>query len=217
MPAITESCSVCSKTFEVIHRWQMEERDGAFDFISVVEDIQARKLQEDELVRYRNHLEEIVAERTAQLDLANSTMAAQQRFVGRLTDSVPGPLGYVDADGMYYVVDRKKDVIIRGGENIYCAEVEAALLEHPLVRDATVIGLPHPEYGEEVAAVIQVDPANQSAALEGELVADLSAKLAKFKIPTSIHITELDLPRTATGKVLKREIRVQFFAEKAGA
>ena len=128
-----------------------------------------------------------------------------------------GDLGYVDADGMYYVVDRKKDVIIRGGENIYCAEVEAALLEHPLVRDATVIGLPHPEYGEEVAAVIQVDPANQSAALEGELVADLSAKLAKFKIPTSIHITELDLPRTATGKVLKREIRVQFFAEKAGA
>jgi long-chain acyl-CoA synthetase len=128
-----------------------------------------------------------------------------------------GDLGYVDSDGMYYVVDRKKDVIIRGGENIYCAEVEAALLEHPLVRDATVIGLPHPEYGEEVAAVIQVDPANQSPGLERDLVSDLSAKLARFKIPTSIKITEVDLPRTATGKVLKREIRVQFFAEKAGA
>lgn len=128
-----------------------------------------------------------------------------------------GDLGYLDTDGFYYVVDRKKDVIIRGGENVYCAEVEAALLEHPLVRDATVIGLPHPEYGEEVAAVIQVDPADRDADLETILKADLSEKLARFKIPTTFHITEIDLPRTATGKVLKREIRVQFFTEKAGA
>jgi long-chain acyl-CoA synthetase len=128
-----------------------------------------------------------------------------------------GDLGYVDADGMYYVVDRMKDVIIRGGENVYCAEVEAALLEHPLVRDAAVIGLPDVEYGEEVAAVIQVDPANQSPGLERELQSDLSAKLARFKIPTVFRITDDDLPRTGTGKVLKREIRAQFFPETVTA
>ena len=67
-----------------------------------------------------------------------------------------GDLGLRDEAGLYYVVDRMKDVIIRGGENVYCAEVEAALLEHPRVRDAAVVGLPHQDYGEEVAAVIQV-------------------------------------------------------------
>ena len=128
-----------------------------------------------------------------------------------------GDLGYVDADGMYYVVDRMKDVIIRGGENVYCAEVEAALLEHPLVRDAAVIGLPHAEYGEEVAAVIQVDPANWTPGLEQELHSNLAAKLARFKAPTVLRITGDDLARTATGKVLKREIRAQFFPETAAS
>ena len=71
-----------------------------------------------------------------------------------------GDLGYRDEAGLYYVVDRKKDVIIRGGENVYCAEVEAMLLEHPRVRDAAVVGLPHADYGEEVAAVIQVAAAD---------------------------------------------------------
>jgi long-chain acyl-CoA synthetase len=122
-----------------------------------------------------------------------------------------GDLGYLDTDGFYYVVDRKKDVIIRGGENIYCAEVEAALLEHPLIRDATVIGLPNQEYGEIVAAVLQVDPENQGPELQDEIVASLAAKLAKFKIPTTFKITDQDLPRTATGKVLKRDIRAEFF------
>ncbi len=126
-----------------------------------------------------------------------------------------GDLGYVDADGLVYVVDRKKDVIIRGGENIYCAEVEAAILEHPLVRDATVIGLPSAEYGEEVAAVIQVAPADQSPNLAAEIAAKLGETLARYKVPTAITITDADLPRTATGKVLKREIRAQFFSEPA--
>ena len=71
--------------------------------------------------------------------------------------SAPATSAIATTAGLYYVVDRKKDVIIRGGENVYCAEVEAALLEHPRVRDAAVVGLPHPDYGEEVAAVIQVD------------------------------------------------------------
>jgi long-chain acyl-CoA synthetase len=118
-----------------------------------------------------------------------------------------GDLGYRDSEGLYYVVDRKKDVIIRGGENVYCAEVEAAILEHPLVKDCAVIGLPDPEYGEKVAAMIQVADAARAAHLPDELRSSLGVSLAKFKIPTAFKLTEHELPRTATGKVLKRELR----------
>ncbi|MGH6971319.1 MAG: class I adenylate-forming enzyme family protein, partial [Caulobacteraceae bacterium] len=126
-----------------------------------------------------------------------------------------GDLGYADEEGLYYVVDRKKDVIIRGGENIYCAEVEAALLEHPLVKDAAVVGLPHPDYGEEVAAIVQARAEHAGTDLASILAADLAAGLAKFKIPTVFRIVEEDLPRTATGKVLKREIRETYFQREA--
>ena len=121
-----------------------------------------------------------------------------------------GDLGYRDAKGLHYVVDRKKDVVIRGGENVYCAEVEAAILEHPLVRDVAIVGLPDPDYGEQVAAVIQVADETAARQLPDELRTMLSKKLAKFKAPTSYRITEDDLPRTATGKVLKRELREMF-------
>jgi long-chain acyl-CoA synthetase len=122
-----------------------------------------------------------------------------------------GDLGYRDEAGLYYVVDRKKDVIIRGGENIYCAEVEAALLEHPRVRDAAVLGLPHRDYGEEVAAVIQVSADDLSDAVSDEILGSLAGRLARFKIPTAIRLTEGELPRTATGKILKRELRSRYF------
>jgi acyl-CoA synthetase (AMP-forming)/AMP-acid ligase II len=122
-----------------------------------------------------------------------------------------GDLGYVAEDGFHYVVDRKKDVIIRGGENVYCAEVEAALLEQPKVRDAAVVGLPHPELGEEVAAVIQVDPLDEVPSTADALRAALAERLARFKIPTSIKLTTGELPRTATGKILKRELRTGYF------
>ena len=121
-----------------------------------------------------------------------------------------GDLGYRDARGFHYVVDRKKDVIIRGGENVYCAEVEAAILEHPMVRDVAVVGIPNATYGEEVAAVIQVRDAARTDSLPAELRAALAGSLAQFKIPTAFRLTESDLPRTATGKVLKRELRELF-------
>jgi long-chain acyl-CoA synthetase len=122
-----------------------------------------------------------------------------------------GDLGLRDAEGLYYVVDRMKDVIIRGGENVYCAEVEALLLEHPRVRDAAVVGLPHADYGEEVAAIIQVRPEDLGGALADELRESLAERLARFKIPTAIKLTEGELPRTATGKILKRELRTKYF------
>jgi len=82
------------------------------------------------------------------------------------------------------------------------------------VRDAAVFGLPHPDYGEEVAAVIQVAAADLDGRLADDLRADLAGHLAKFKIPTAIRLTVEDLPRTATGKVLKRELRGAYFAAR---
>jgi acyl-CoA synthetase (AMP-forming)/AMP-acid ligase II len=125
-----------------------------------------------------------------------------------------GDLGYRDADGLHYVVDRKKDVIIRGGENVYCAEVEAALLEHELVRDAAVVGIPDAEYGEQVAAIVQVADVARAGNLDQELREFLAPKLARFKIPSSIRLTAEDLPRTATGKLLKRQLRESFAASR---
>jgi acyl-CoA synthetase (AMP-forming)/AMP-acid ligase II len=122
-----------------------------------------------------------------------------------------GDLGFVDAEGFHHVVDRKKDVIIRGGENVYGAEVEAVLLEHPRVRDAALVGLPHPDLGEEVAAVIQVAPADDRPGVADEIRASLEGRLARFKIPTAIRLTTAELPRTATGKILKRELRSAWF------
>ena len=139
----------------------------------------------------------------------NNPEATEAAFGGGWFRS--GDLGFVDDEGFHHVVDRKKDVIIRGGENVYCAEVEAALLEQPKVRDAAVVGLPHPELGEEVAAVIQVDPVDEVPSTAEALRAALSERLARFKIPTTIKLTTGELPRTATGKILKRELRAGYF------
>lgn len=116
-----------------------------------------------------------------------------------------GDLGYVDGNGFIFVVDRMKDVVIRAGENVYCAEVEAVLFEHPGVGDVAIIGLPHRELGEEVAAVVQPKPGVEvSAAALQEHVAQ---RLARFKVPAHIFFQDDPLPRTATGKVLKRDLR----------
>ncbi|NUU26313.1 MAG: acyl--CoA ligase [Streptomycetaceae bacterium] len=116
-----------------------------------------------------------------------------------------GDLGHVDDDGLVYVVDRLKDVIIRGGENVYSAEVEAVLFEHPAVADVAVVGVPHRELGEEVAAVVETHPgvAVSAAQLRGHV----ARRLAAFKVPTIVKFSDRPLPRNAVGKVLKRELR----------
>jgi long-chain acyl-CoA synthetase len=116
-----------------------------------------------------------------------------------------GDLGHVDADGFVYVVDRLKDVIIRGGENVYSAEVEAVLFEHPAVADVAVVGVPHRELGEEVAAVVEVRPGTAVSA--AELRGHVARRLAAFKVPTTVRFIDRPLPRNAVGKVLKRELR----------
>jgi len=119
-----------------------------------------------------------------------------------------GDLGYRDADGFFYVVDRKKDVVIRGGENVYCAEVEAVLFQHPAVQDVAIIGLPHRMLGEEVAAVIEPRPGHVVDA--AEIQAFVATRLARFKAPTQVLISDGPMPRTATGKVLKRELKQKY-------
>jgi long-chain acyl-CoA synthetase len=116
-----------------------------------------------------------------------------------------GDLGRIDAEGFVYVEDRAKDMILRAGENVYSAEVEAAIYEHPAVYEAAVFGLPHERLGEEVAAVVVLKP-GQSLSAE-ELQAHVASRLAKFKVPTRIFFQQDRLPRGATGKILKREIK----------
>ncbi|MEV3933767.1 class I adenylate-forming enzyme family protein [Streptomyces sp. NPDC049944] len=108
-------------------------------------------------------------------------------------------------DGRVAVVDRIKDMVIRGGENVYCVEVEAALHDHPDVVDAAVLGVPHPVLGEEVAAVVRLRAG--STATADALREHVGRSLAAFKVPAHVLVTGEPLPRNATGKVLKRELR----------
>ncbi|TMR24520.1 acyl--CoA ligase [Nonomuraea turkmeniaca] len=133
----------------------------------------------------------------------NKPEATAQTFVGGWVHT--GDLAKIDDEGFVYIVDRAKDMVIRGGENVYCAEVEAALFEHPAVDDAAVIGVPHDELGEEVGAVIRLAP-GQSVTPE-ELQAFLSGRIAKFKIPAHIWFREGELPRNPGGKILKTHLR----------
>lgn len=116
-----------------------------------------------------------------------------------------GDIARIDEDGFIYIVDRAKDMIIRGGENVYSVIVEAAIFEHPDVADCAVVGLPHPTLGEEVAAVIVLRPGR---VMEAEDVARHVARhLAHYEVPTKIFFRSEALPRNPQGKVLKRELR----------
>ncbi len=118
-----------------------------------------------------------------------------------------GDLGYRDQDGYYFIVGRKKEMIIRGGENIYPREIEEVLFEHPDVQDCAVVGLPDKKYGEEVAAFIILK--GGSSADEKEIRSYLRNKIADFKRPRLIEIVT-DLPRTATGKIQKNKIIEEY-------
>ena len=122
-----------------------------------------------------------------------------------------GDIGVRDADGYLYVVDRKKDMIIRGGFNVYPRELEEVLLTHPEVSLVAVVGVPHPSHGEEVKAFVVRTPG--AAVTETELIAWCRQAMAAYKYPRIVEFRD-SLPMTATGKILKREL-VQ--AQPAGA
>ncbi len=116
-----------------------------------------------------------------------------------------GDIGRMDAEGFVYVEDRAKDMVLRGGENVYSAEVEAVLYQHPAVYEAAVFGVPHPRLGEEVACAVYPKP---GATIDPEeLRRFVGERLAPFKVPSTVHVREEPLPRNAAGKFLKRELR----------
>src|SRR6266571_5159733 len=116
-----------------------------------------------------------------------------------------GDVGRVDEDGYYYIVDRKKDLIIRGGYNIYLCEIEEVLYEHPAVAEAAVVGMPHAELGEEVGVAVVLKPG--TSASEDELRGFVKAQVAAYKYPRRVWFVDA-LPKGPTGKILKREITV---------
>jgi len=115
-----------------------------------------------------------------------------------------GDLGYMDEDRYIYIVDRKKDMIITGGENVYSSEVENVLYMHPAISEAAVIGVPHERWGETIKAVVVLKPG--AKATEEEVIEFCKKNLASYKKPTSVEFV-VEMPKTSMGKILKRELR----------
>ena len=122
-----------------------------------------------------------------------------------------GDVARIDEDGFVFLVDRAKDMVIRGGENVYCSEVETAIYHHPAIAEAAVFGIPDERLGEEVAAAIVLQPGTSVS--EDELREFLGTSLARHKIPAKIWFREEALPRNANGKFLKRELRKELIGE----
>jgi acyl-CoA synthetase (AMP-forming)/AMP-acid ligase II len=126
-----------------------------------------------------------------------------------------GDVGYMDEDGFVYIVDRIKEIIIRGGENISCLEVEAAIYTHPAIHEAAVFGLPDERLGEIVGAAIVLK--EDTELTSDDLRSFLSEHLAGFKIPAHIWFRDEQLPRIASGKIFKRQLKADYAAELEGA
>ncbi|HEX3454795.1 MAG TPA: class I adenylate-forming enzyme family protein [Gaiellaceae bacterium] len=136
----------------------------------------------------------------------NRPEATEETFGGGWLRS--GDLGRIDDEGFLYIVDRAKDMVIRGGENISSLEVEAALFDHPAVVEAAVFAVPHDVLGEEVGAVVRM--ADGATATPAELRAHVAAQLAPFKVPAHLWLTDEPFPKGPTGKTQKRELKAAY-------
>ena len=136
----------------------------------------------------------------------NKPDATAQTFVDGWVRT--GDLARVDEEGFCFIIDRAKDMLIRGGENIYCIEVENVLYDHPAIMDAALVGIPHKTLGEEPGAVVTLKPGAEAS--ERELRAFVAERLAAFKVPVKIVFWHETLPRNANGKILKTELKKIF-------
>ena len=139
----------------------------------------------------------------------NKPEATAQTFVDGWVRT--GDLAKLDAEGFCFIIDRAKDMLIRGGENIYCIEVENALYDHPAVMDAALVGIPHRTLGEEPGAVVTLKPG--ARATEDELRAHVAERLAAFKVPVRVVFWPEVLPRNENGKILKKDLKRLFVTD----
>jgi fatty-acyl-CoA synthase/long-chain acyl-CoA synthetase len=123
-----------------------------------------------------------------------------------------GDVAYFDEDGFYYICDRKKDMIISGGMNIYPAEIEDALEHHPDVMDVAVFGIPSEEWGESVHAIVVPRPGSHLT--PQDVIAYARDHMAGYKVPRSVDFID-EIPRTGSGKILKRELREPYWKNQA--
>ena len=123
-----------------------------------------------------------------------------------------GDAGHVDAEGYFFITDRIKDMVISGGENVYPAEVERVIQQHPAIADVSVFGVPHEKWGETLRAEVVLKPDQKVAA--DEIIAWCRERLAGYKRPTQVGFLTA-LPRNASGKVLKRDLRAPFWAGRS--
>jgi long-chain acyl-CoA synthetase len=121
-----------------------------------------------------------------------------------------GDVGYQDSAGYFYILDRLKDMIVTGGENVYCGEVEAVMQTHPVVREAAVFGVPDPKWGELVAACVVGKPGEELT--KESLLTHCRKSLANYKVPRQIEFSTTELPKGGSGKVLKRLLRERYCA-----
>jgi fatty-acyl-CoA synthase len=179
----------------------------------VIPTVSARVVDEDMNDVPRGQVGEIVYRApTLMAGYWNNPQATAEAFAGGWFHS--GDLVRQDEEGYVWVVDRKKDMIISGGENIYCAEVENVLAGHPAIAEVAVIGRPHPKWGEVPVAVVALGPPAEGGLTLAELDEFLSERLARYKHPKALEIVDA-LPRNPSGKVLKTELRTRFGAEIA--
>ena len=126
-----------------------------------------------------------------------------------------GDVGYRDADGYFYILDRLKDMIVTGGENVYSGEVEAVIYQHPAVKEVAVFGIPDPKWGELVMAFVVLKPGLALSA--DELISFCRLSLANYKVPRRVEFSETELPKNGSGKILKRNLRERFWADQKRA
>jgi acyl-CoA synthetase (AMP-forming)/AMP-acid ligase II len=126
-----------------------------------------------------------------------------------------GDIGYQDADGYFYILDRLKDMIVTGGENVYSGEVEAVIYKHPAVREVAVFGIPDPQWGELVMACVVVKPGMSLSA--NDLTTHCKQFLANYKIPRRVEFSDTELPKSGSGKILKRLLRERFWTHEERA
>jgi long-chain acyl-CoA synthetase len=126
-----------------------------------------------------------------------------------------GDIGYRDADGYIYILDRLKDMIVTGGENVYSGEVESVIYQHPAVKEVAVFGIPDPKWGELVMASVVLKPGLALSA--DELVSFCRRSLATYKVPRRVEFSETELPKNGSGKILKRNLRERFWADQKRA